>query len=131
MNSSKHNINDYLSPAVIARWWKVHPRTVVAWGSSGSYPVFKQGYRVIRIKRADVINFMHTCYRTPDSGSDSDISIEWGKDELLTISKVASILKISTRTVMRWVHDRKIAHFKFSSRVYRFFEKDILTIYKS
>jgi len=45
---------------------------------------------------------------------------------LFTVSQVADMLDISTKTVLRWVHAQEIPHFRFSSRIYRFSKEEVL-----
>ena len=46
--------------------------------------------------------------------------------KLITISETAQILRISVKTLYRWVYERRLPHYKIGSKVC-FLEKDIET----
>jgi len=128
MTSAYADTDEFVSPALLAKWWQVNPRTIIRWGEkSGCYSVFRQGDRIVRINRQDALDFMNNCYQRTDAADGAPRKkIEWGDSELLTVSQVANILDISTRTVLRWIHARRISHFVFSPKTYRISSKDIL-----
>jgi excisionase family DNA binding protein len=45
---------------------------------------------------------------------------------LLTVQEVAEWAKVSTKTVYRWISDKKIPAIRFGSRTYRISEKDLI-----
>ncbi|MCK5062121.1 helix-turn-helix domain-containing protein [Candidatus Parcubacteria bacterium] len=47
------------------------------------------------------------------------------KDDILTIQEVAKVLKVSTRTVYRWVDTGDLKVARIGRKTYRVFESDL------
>ena len=47
------------------------------------------------------------------------------KDDILTIKEVSKILKVSTRTVYRWIDDGDLKVARIGRKTYRVFESDL------
>ncbi|MDP3043633.1 MAG: helix-turn-helix domain-containing protein [bacterium] len=47
------------------------------------------------------------------------------KDDILTIQEVAKVLKVSNRTVYRWVDSNDLKAAKIGRKTYRVFESDL------
>ncbi len=47
------------------------------------------------------------------------------KDDILTIQEVAKILKVSKRTVYRWIDDEDLKVARIGRKTYRVFESDL------
>ncbi|NUM25754.1 MAG: helix-turn-helix domain-containing protein [Candidatus Buchananbacteria bacterium] len=45
---------------------------------------------------------------------------------ILTLEEVAKIMKVSQKTVYRWVNSRKLRAAKFGHKTYRILEKDLV-----
>ncbi|MCD4761605.1 helix-turn-helix domain-containing protein [bacterium] len=47
------------------------------------------------------------------------------RDDILTIKEVATVLKVSTRTVYRWVDSGELKVARIGRKTYRVFESDL------
>jgi len=48
-----------------------------------------------------------------------------GKDDILTIDEVAQVLKVSKRTVYRWIESGDLKTARLGRKTYRVFESDL------
>ena len=54
-----------------------------------------------------------------------NFSFVFFKDDILTIQEVAKILKVSTRTVYRWIDEGDLKVARIGRKTYRVFESDL------
>jgi len=47
-------------------------------------------------------------------------------DKILTIEEVAKLMKVSLKTVYRWIGQRQLPAAKIGYKTYRVFEKDLM-----
>lgn len=55
----------------------------------------------------------------------------FSNDDILTVEEVAKVLKVSKRTVYRWVEDGDLKTAKIGRKTYRVFESELKRFIKS
>ena len=55
----------------------------------------------------------------------------WENDDILTIEEVAKVLKVSKRTVYRWIDDGDLKTARIGRKTYRVFESELKRFIKS
>jgi len=55
----------------------------------------------------------------------------WENDDILTIEEVAKVLKVSKRTVYRWIDTGELKTARIGRKTYRVFESELKRFIKS